>query len=379
LKSGFVTLVGRPNVGKSTLLNRLVGRKLAITSEKPQTTRHRITGVLHLEGAQLVFLDTPGFQRPRDELGSYMQRVVHQALDGVDAVAFVVDATREPGAGDRRVAFSLARVEAPVFLVANKVDALEAAATPAEGPQGPARGPEASPSPRVADRSGQTADGPRSSRTADRSRQALDGPESSRTAGRGRQTMDGPPGSRTDCRRGQTADGPRGAVAPRDRLAAYAALGPFAGAFAVSAVRGDGVPELLSALVAAMPEGPAYFPADAVTDRPEEFLMAELVREQVFKHTRDEVPHAATVEVERAEPRPGGRVYVAATVYVERETQKAIVIGREGRMLGQIGSAARREIERVLGSPVYLDLRVRVKEGWRRRPGSLQTLGYRLD
>jgi GTP-binding protein Era len=291
-RSGFAALIGRPNVGKSTLMNALVGAKVAIVSDKPQTTRHRIAGVMHRPDGQVIFLDTPGVHRPRHRLGEHMARATASALEGVDAALLVVEATSPaPGPGDRRAAAMVARAGCPAYLVLNKID-----------------------------------------------------------AGRGA------------------------------TLSAYAELLPrAAGAFAVSALTGEGLGELADALVAAMPEGPPYFPEDVVTDRPEEFLMAELVREQVFLQTRDEVPHAVHVAVDEVSRRPGGTVYVAATIYVERESHKGILIGRQGRMLRSVGAQARAQMTRVFGSPFYLDLRVKVKEGWRDRPGSLESLGYRRD
>jgi len=290
--TGFAALIGRPNVGKSTLMNALVGTKVAIVSDKPQTTRHRIAGVMHRPDAQIVFLDTPGVHRPHHRLGEHLARVTAGALDGVDIAILVVEATSSaPGPGDRRAAQMVAGAGCPAFLVLNKIDA----------------------------------------------------------GGRG-------------------------------SLPAYAALLPaLAGVFAVSATTGEGLPDLAEALVAAMPEGPLYFPEDAVTDRPDEFLMAELVREQIFIQTHDEVPHAVHVAVEDVAERPNGMVYIAATIYVERESQKGIVIGRDGGMLRSVGAQARAQMTRIFGSPIYLDLRVKVKEGWRDRPGSLQSLGYRVE
>jgi GTP-binding protein Era len=292
MRSGFAALIGRPNVGKSTLMNALVGAKVAIVSDKPQTTRHRIAGVMHRPGGQVVFLDTPGVHRPRHRLGEHMARVTAGALDGVDAALLVVEATSPaPGPGDRRAAALVAGAGCPAFLVLNKVDA-----------------------------------------------------------------------------------GSRGA------LPAYAELLPdLAGVFAVSGLTGEGLGDLAEALVAAMPEGPAYFPDDAVTDRPDAFLMAELVREQIFLQTRDEVPHAVHVAVDEVAERRNGMVYVGATIYVEQKSQKGILIGRDGRMLRSVGAQARAQMTRIFGSPIYLDLRVKVKEGWRDRPGSLQSLGYRVD
>jgi GTP-binding protein Era len=290
--AGFAVLIGRPNVGKSTLMNALVGAKVAIVSDKPQTTRHRIAGVMHRADGQVVFLDTPGVHRPHHRLGEHMARVTAGALEGVDAALLVVDATSPaPGPGDRRAAAMVAGAGCPAFLVLNKIDA-----------------------------------------------------------------------------------------GGRSALQAYAELLPeMAGVFAVSALTGQGLGDLAAAVVDAMPEGPAYFPEEALTDRPDEFLMAELVREQVFALTRDEVPHAVHVAVEEVAERPNGMVYVAATIYVERESQKGILIGRDGRMLRMVGAQARAQMTRIFGSPFYLDLHVKVKEAWRDRPGSLQSLGYRKD
>jgi GTP-binding protein Era len=288
--SGFAALIGRPNVGKSTLMNALVGAKVAIVSDKPQTTRHRIAGVMHRPGAQVVFLDTPGVHRPRHRLGERMAEATASALEGVDAALLVVEATSPvPGPGDRRAAAMVAGAGCPAYLVLNKIDAGGRAALPA-----------------------------------------------------------------------------------------YAPLLPgLAGVFAVSAVTGEGLADLADALVAAMPAGPAYFPEDSVTDRPDEFLMAELVREEVFRLTRDEVPHAVHVAVDEVAERSNGMLYVAATVFVERESQKGILIGRGGAMLRSVGAQARAQMTRIFGCPIYLDLHVKVKEHWRDRAGTLESLGYR--
>ncbi len=290
--SGFAALIGRPNVGKSTLMNALVGAKVAIVSEKPQTTRHRIAGVMHRPDGQVVFLDTPGVHRPRHRLGERMAEATASALQGVDAALLVVDATSPvPGPGDRRAAAMVAGAGCPAYLVLNKIDAGSRAALPVYAPLLPA----------------------------------------------------------------------------------------LAGVFAVSALTGQGLADLAEALVAAMPEGPAYFPDDALTDRPDEFLMAELVREEVFRLTRDEVPHSVHVAVDEAVERDNGTLYVAATVYVERESQKGILIGHGGGMLRSVGAHARAQIERIFGCPVYLALHVKVKEHWRDRAGTLENLGYRRE
>jgi GTP-binding protein Era len=298
-RSGFVALLGRPNVGKSSLCNRLVGEKVAIVSERPQTTRRRVRGVLHLPGAQIVFVDTPGVHRPAHRLGELMMAEARGALEGVDVACLVVDASSpEPGPNDRRAAFHVCGAPCPRLLVLNKIDLVPAAARAA-------------------------------------------------------------------------------------RLKAYAELAPtqrpFDAAVEVSAVTGEGLEDLVRALVARLPEGPPYFPEDTLTDQPEQLLAAELIREQALRLLRDEVPHALAVTVEDWQVRPSGLVYIRATLYVERESQKGIVIGRGGAMLKAIGEGARAEITRRLGSPVYLDLWVKVREGWRDHPASLQALGFGQD
>ncbi len=294
-RSGFVALIGRPNVGKSSLCNRLVGDRVAIVSDKPQTTRWRIAAVLHRPGAQIVFLDTPGIHKPRHQLGRRMVAAARHALDGVEVAVLVVDAgVPGPGQGDRRAALHVRAATCPRLLVCNKADLV---------------------------------------------------PEAERQA----------------------------------RLDAYGSLLPpesgWDGTFLVSALTGEGIAGLLDALLSRMPAGPPYFPDDVATDQPERTLVAELVREQALERLRDEVPHAVAVTTDRWEVRESGLIYIGATLYVEHESQKGIVIGRGGAMLRAIGEAARHEVERRLGTPVYLDVWVKVKTGWRDRPGSLETLG----
>jgi GTP-binding protein Era len=295
-RSGFVALIGRPNVGKSSLCNRLVGAKVSIVSDKPQTTRRRIAAVVHRPGAQLVLLDTPGMHKPRHRLGHRLVAFAREALDGVEAACLIVDAAEPlPGQSDRRAAAHVLAAGCPRLLVLNKIDLVP-----------------------VADRLARGAS--------------------------------------------------YAALAPADA--------PFDDVLAVSAATGEGCAALIDAVLARLPQGPAYFPEDALTDQPEQFLAAELVREQALARLRDEVPHGLAVAVEEWAPRDSGLIYVRMTVYVERESQKGIVIGRDGAMLRAIGEAARGEIARRLGSPLYLDLWVKVKEGWRDRPGSLESLGF---
>jgi len=281
-RSGFVAVLGRPNVGKSTLVNALVGRKVSIVSDHPQTTRRRITGVVNLEECQVVLLDLPGFQKPFDSLTRRMQGTVDEALTEVDAALVVLNATEAFGGGDRYIVQAVAASGLPAVVALNKIDLV---------------------------------------------------------------------------------DGPRlGARVEEARL-----LAADTDVLAVSATRRDGLGEVLTRLVAAMPLGPVYFPEGQQSDQPLELLVAELIREQALRLTRDEVPHAIAAEVgsitERVD-RP--LVEIEASVIVETESQKAIVVGKGGRVVKAIGSGARREIEVVLGVQVFLDLRVKVRKRWRR-------------
>ncbi len=291
-RSGFVTLIGRPNVGKSSLVNRLVGEHVAIVSSKAQTTRRRILGVLHGPGLQIVWVDTPGVHQPRTGLGRWMMAEARQAVEGVEAVCLVLDAaSTDPGPGDAWSAGLARSAGVPVLVLLNRADLV---------------------------------------------------PEAERA----------------------------------DRLGAYRELCDGWQARFTSAVSGEGLESLVADIGALLPPGPRYFPPEAHTNQPEELLAAELVREQALRELRDEVPHALAVTVDAWQRRPNGVLYVAATLTLERESQKGIVIGRGGAMLRAIGEPARLEISRRLATPVYLDLRVKVKEGWRDRPGSLQTLGF---
>ena len=281
-RSGFVAVFGRPNVGKSTLVNALVGHKVSIVSDHPQTTRRRITGVVDLEGCQLILLDLPGFQKPFDSLTRRMQATVDDALTEVDAALVLLNATEEFGAGDRYVVQAVAGAELPALIVLNKIDLV---------------------------------DGPRVGARLEEARSLAGG---------------------------------------RDVLP-------------VSALRGDGLGEVVARLADAMSPGPAYFPKGQHSDQPLELLIAELVREQALRLTRDEVPHAVAAEVTaitEREDRP--LVEIEALLIVETESQKAIVVGKGGRVVKAIGSGARHEIEAILGVQVFLDLRVKVRKRWRR-------------
>lgn len=291
MKSGFVGLVGRPNAGKSTLLNRLVGQKLAIVSDKPQTTRNRITGVRNYPGGQVVFVDTPGVHRPLHRLNVRMVDAALQALREVDVVAAVVDASEPGGGGDRYLMDTIRHGRKPRVLALNKVDLI-----------------------------------------------------------------------------------PKEALLPLieryDRDVGFADIVP------VSALTGSNIERLETVLLSHLPEGEPLYPDDYLTDQPERFFVAELVREQVLQHTRAELPFASAVVVDRfEEPDASGLLRLFCTILVERESQKAIVVGKGGTMIKAIGTAARHELERFFDARVFLDLRVKVRAGWREDERALDDLG----
>ncbi len=295
MKAGFVALIGRPNAGKSTLLNRLVGQKVAIVSDKPQTTRTRILGVRNGGGGQIVFIDTPGIHRPLHRLNVRMVDAAVQSMSQADVVCAVADATEEVGAGDEYLGTLLARVEHPVVLALNKIDRV---VRPALLP----------------------------------------------------------------------------VIARWSRVARFEDLVP------VSALTGEQADLLVETLLRHLPEGEALYPDDYLTDQPERTYVAELVREKVLRHTRDELPFSSAVLVDRFEE-PGERklLRLFCTILVERESQKAIVIGRGGSMIKRIGTEAREELERFFGARVFLDLRVKARAGWREDPRLLDEIGLRED
>ena len=290
-KSGFIAVVGRPNVGKSTLINSLIGQKIAIMSDKPQTTRTRILCILTEPDAQIVFLDTPGIHKPRHKLGEYMVHAAENTLKEVDAVFFVVDATEKMGPGERYILERLQAAKCPCILVVNKLDLID-----------------------------------------------------------------------------------KPAVLPI--LESYMKAYPFTGAVPISAKEEVNLAALLTEAKKYLPEGPAYYPEDMVTDQPERLIVAELVREKALLATRDEIPHAIAVDLDEMKERPKGDFYIRATIYVEREAQKGIVIGAKGALLREIGAQARKDIEMLLGAKVFLDLWVKVKKDWRNREGVLHNFGF---
>lgn len=310
-RSGFCSIVGRPNVGKSTLLNAFVEAKLAIMSDKPQTTRNRILGVYNRPGAQVVFLDTPGIHKPHHRLGQFMNKVAIGTIPEVDVVLFVVDGSeRKPGDGDKYVAEVVAQAGRPTVLVVNKMDKLKRE--------------EWYP---VLD-----------------AYKALANPE-----GRSNSPRQGAP----------TIE--------------------WLDVIPVSAVANKNIDQLLDLVVRQMDEGPQYYPDDMVTDQPERFIIAEFIREKILQLTREEIPHSVAIEVEQMERRESGAVYVAAAIYVERDSQKGIIIGKKGAMLREIGARARQDIEEMLGSKIFLELFVKVREDWRNKDSVLRNLGYREE
>lgn len=286
MKSGFVAVAGRPNVGKSTLVNSLCGEKVAITSKVPNTTRRRVFGVANGPGYQLALVDLPGFQRPLDTLTERMQATVDSSFGDVDVVLLVVDARERIGAGDRFVARRVFDVDKPVIIAVNKVDRLKASHV-------------------------------------------------------------------------------------LSQMKAASELGDFHALHPVSAKTKDGIGELRDDLVSLLPEGPAYFPFEQKTDLTLDERVAEVIREKALQLTREEVPHAVTVEVDEI-----GEKVVRAFVYVETESQKGILVGKRGAMVREIGTRARPEVEAFVGHPVYLELKVKVRPKWRRDPKMLERLGY---
>lgn len=293
-KSGFVAIVGRPNVGKSTLLNRIVGQKIAIMSDKAQTTRNKIQGVYTTEEAQLIFIDTPGIHKPKHRLGDFMVETAYSALREVDAVLFMIAADDKRGRGDDFIIERLKNVASPVYLIINKIDKVH----------------------------------------PDQLLGIIDDY---------RQQMD------------------------------------FKEIIPISATEGNNFETLMKTLVSQMPEGPQYFPDDQITDHPEYFIVSELVREKVLLLTRDEVPHSVAVVVDSMKRNENDKVHIQATIIVERDSQKGIIIGKGGKMLKNIGSKARRDIELLLGDKVYLELWVKVQKDWRDKQTYLTDYGYKTE
>lgn len=296
-KSGFVALIGRPNVGKSTFVNQVLGKKISIISNKPQTTRNKIQGIYTTDTEQIIFIDTPGIHKPHHQLGEFMNKESLSTLSDVDMILLIVDGTSPFGAGDEFVINQLKNVETPVYLVVNKIDLIK--------------------------------DKDRLLENVLKFKNAYD----------------------------------------------------FKEIFYISALNGDNVSKLIDNMVENLDEGPEYYPADQISDHPESFVIAEIIREKVLQLTKEEVPHSVAVVVEsmKASSEDENLIDLHATIYVERQSQKKIIIGHNGQMIKNIGTLARKEIVMLLGQKIYLELWVKVEEDWRNKKSQLKRLGYFLE
>ncbi|WP_440865976.1 GTPase Era [Staphylococcus shinii] len=293
-KSGFISIIGRPNVGKSTFVNRVIGHKIAIMSDKAQTTRNKIQGVMTQEDAQIIFLDTPGIHKPKHKLGDYMMRVATNTLSEIDAIMFMVNVNEDIGRGDEYIMDMLKTIKTPVFLVLNKIDLVH----PDE-------------------------------------------------------------------------------LMPR--IEKYKKYLDFTEIVPISALEGHNVEHFINVLKSYLPEGPKYYPDDQISDHPEQFVVGELIREKILHLTSEEIPHAIGVNVDRMIKEDEDRVRIEATIFVERDSQKGIVIGKGGKKLKEVGKRARLDIERLLGSKVYLELWVKVQKDWRNKVNFIRQMDYLED
>lgn len=293
-KSGFVAIIGRPNVGKSTFMNKVLGQKVAIMSDKAQTTRNKVQGVLTTDHSQIIFIDTPGIHKPKHVLGDYMMKIAKNTLREVDAILFMVNVEESLGRGDEFIIDLLKSNRTPIFLVLNKIDKIH----------------------------------------------------------------------------------PDQLIKEIEK---YKDLLPFAEIIPISALQGNNVDRLVEVIEGYMPEGPMYYPKDTISDHPEEFIVAELIREKALHLTSQEIPHAIGVQVEKMRRVSGNQVDIEATIYIERDSQKGIIIGKGGAMLKKIGQNARKDIEMLLGSKVYLEVWVKVQKDWRNKPNFIRQIGYRED
>lgn len=293
-KSGFVSIIGRPNVGKSTFMNRVIGHKIAIMSDKAQTTRNKIQGVMTREDAQIIFLDTPGIHKPKHKLGDYMMRIAKNTLSEIDAIMFMVNVNEDIGRGDEYIMEMLKNVKTPVFLVLNKIDLVH--------------------------------------------------PD---------------------------------ALMPK--IEKYKTYMDFTEIVPISALEGLNVDHFIDVLKDYLPEGPKYYPDDQISDHPEQFVVGEIIREKILHLTSEEIPHAIGVNVDRMIKESEERVRIEATIFVERDSQKGIVIGKGGKKLKEVGKRARRDIEMLLGSKVYLELWVKVQKDWRNKVNFIRQMGYVED
>ncbi|MCC3753258.1 GTPase Era [Staphylococcus epidermidis] len=293
-KSGFVSIIGRPNVGKSTFVNRVIGHKIAIMSDKAQTTRNKIQGVMTRDDAQIIFIDTPGIHKPKHKLGDYMMRVAKNTLSEIDAIMFMVNVNEDMGRGDEYIMEMLKNVKTPIFLVLNKIDLVH--------------------------------------------------PDT---------------------------------LMPK--IEQYQSYMDFTDIIPISALEGLNVDHFIDVLKSFLPEGPKYYPDNQISDHPEQFVVSEIIREKILHLTSEEIPHAIGVNVDRMIKEDEDRVRIEATIYVERDSQKGIVIGKGGKKLKEVGKRARRDIEMLLGSKVYLELWVKVQRDWRNKVNFIRQIGYVED
>lgn len=293
-KSGFLSIIGRPNVGKSTFMNKVIGQKIAIMSDKAQTTRNKIQGVYTTDDAQMIFIDTPGIHKPKHRLGDFMVQIAEDTLNEVDSILFMINADEGYGRGDQYIIDLLQKVNSPVFLIINKIDLIH--------------------------------------------------PDQ---------------------------------LLPL--IEKYKSLYDFEEIIPISALEGNNVDHLVDVLKNHLPEGPQYYPEDQITDHPERFVISELIREKVLHLTKEEVPHSIAVVIENIEKNENEKLLIQATIVTERSSQKGILIGKQGTMLKNIGKQARRDIEALLGSKVYLELWIKVKKDWRNRQNQLHEFGFRND
>lgn len=293
-RSGFVSIIGRPNVGKSTFVNRVIGHKIAIMSDKAQTTRNKIQGVMTRDDAQIIFIDTPGIHKPKHKLGDYMMRVAKNTLSEIDAIMFMVNVNEDIGRGDEYIMEMLKNVKTPIFLVLNKIDLVH--------------------------------------------------PDT---------------------------------LMPK--IEQYQSYMDFTDIIPISALEGLNVDHFIDVLKSFLPEGPKYYPDNQISDHPEQFVVSEIIREKILHLTSEEIPHAIGVNVDRMIKEDEDRVRIETTIYVERDSQKGIVIGKGGKKLKEVGKRARRDIEMLLGSKVYLELWVKVQRDWRNKVNFIRQIGYVED
>ncbi|AKG73979.1 GTPase Era [Salinicoccus halodurans] len=291
-KSGFVSIIGRPNVGKSTFMNKVLGQKIAIMSDKPQTTRNKIQGVYTTDDSQMIFIDTPGIHKPKHQLGEHMMKVARNTLRETEVILFLVNVSEEIGRGDEFIIDMLQNTKTPIVLVMNKIDLVH----------------------------------------PDKLIQQIE--------------------------------------VYKDKL-------DFSDIVPISALQGNNIDKLLEVIEGYLPEGPMYYPADRVTDHPEHFIVSELIREKALHLTSQEIPHAIGVEIDKMKADERGTIHVSATIYVERNSQKGMVIGKNGKMLKEIGKLARVDIENLLGSKVFLEVWVKVQKDWRNKTQFIRSLGYK--